>query len=111
MHDVKDDRCLVASTHDMLHPPCLLMKGHMGPHNWERPPAPPLCRVCNCVPCTCFPVIAACTPVLERIAIELEIANLYRAVDRSHSKEDEQALKAAIGRRVQLSGPIPGRRT
>lgn len=45
----------------------------------------------------------ALAPALERIALELEIANLYRAADTTRSKEDDQALKRAIGRRRRLS--------
>ena len=84
-------------TNNVVHPPCQLPQGHVGPHNWDLRAAEP------------YP--SPLVKVLERIAIELEIANLYRAADRSHSTDDEQALKAAIGRRRQLRGPIDGRRT
>ena len=72
-----DDRCQICAPFAAEYPhiPCLLMLGHMGPHSWERRPEPPPCRFCNCVPCLCFPGISALTPILERIALELEIRN------------------------------------
>jgi len=51
------------------------MLHHQGSHSWERRPDRPLCRVCHCAPCLCFPGITALTPILERIALELEIKN------------------------------------